>query len=103
MNGAVARATAVPSFNRGQLPESVYVYQEVADHIAARITHGELPVHTRLPRREVLAAEYGVSVPTLKLALKMLQGWGLVKTLPSKGTYVERRSRLMDDERQAPR
>src|ERR1039457_1884285 len=62
-----------------------YVYMRVADHIAARITAGDLPADARL------AAEYAVAIGTTRRAVLELRGRGLVVTLPGKGTFVVRR------------
>ncbi|WP_353051469.1 winged helix-turn-helix domain-containing protein [Herbidospora sp. NBRC 101105] len=68
----------------------MYVYARVADHIAARITAGELAPGTRLPGERDLAAEYGVALGTVRRAIEDLRARGLVVTLPAKGTYVAR-------------
>jgi GntR family transcriptional regulator len=69
---------------------AVYEYVQVADHIAARITAGELPPDTRLAGERDLAAEYGVALGTIRRALLELRDRGLVVTLPSKGTFITR-------------
>lgn len=67
-----------------------YLYQRMADHIAARIGAGELQPDAMLPREYELVAEYGVSIDTVRRATAELRARGLVITLPSKGTYVKR-------------
>ena len=68
-----------------------YVYMRVADHIAARITAGDLPADARLPAERDLAAEYAVAIGTTRRAVLELRDRGLVVTLPGKGTFVVRR------------
>jgi GntR family transcriptional regulator len=65
-----------------------YVYMRLADHIAARITAGDLPAEARLPAERDLAAEYAVAIGTARRAVLELRDRGLVVTLPGKGTYV---------------
>ncbi|BBC33274.1 hypothetical protein SGFS_045680 [Streptomyces graminofaciens] len=65
-----------------------YVYMQVADHIAARITSGALKPGARLPGERDLGAEYGVAYLTARRAIRELRERGLVVTLPAKGTFV---------------
>jgi GntR family transcriptional regulator len=68
---------------------AAYVYMEVADHLAARITAGELAPGARLAGERELAEEYGVALGTARRAVQELRDRGLVETLPAKGTYVK--------------
>jgi DNA-binding GntR family transcriptional regulator len=70
-----------------------YVYVRVADHLAARIAAGDLPVDARLPAERDLAAEYAVAIGTARRAVLELRDRGIVVTLPGKGTYVVSRPR----------
>jgi GntR family transcriptional regulator len=79
--------SAVPPFNPDE-GEPGYIWQAVADHIAARIEAGDLPPGARLPGERDLAAEYGVALMTARRALRDLRERGLVRTLPSKGTFI---------------
>ncbi|WP_428832494.1 winged helix-turn-helix domain-containing protein [Amycolatopsis dongchuanensis] len=65
-----------------------YLYEAVAEHLAARILAGELPPNTTLPAEGDLASEYGVSLGTARHATQLLRDRGLVATVKSKGTYV---------------
>lgn len=73
-----------------------YLYAEVADHLELRIREGRqghhpvsaLPPGAQLPGEPVLAAEYGVSIATIRRATQELRERGLIVTLPSKGTFV---------------
>ncbi|MFC5721404.1 GntR family transcriptional regulator [Streptomyces gamaensis] len=70
-------------------PEApVYVYVQVADHIAARIAAGRLKQGARLPGERDLAEQYGVAVGTARRAVRELRERGLLVTLPAKGTFV---------------
>ncbi|MFD7445225.1 winged helix-turn-helix domain-containing protein [Streptomyces sp. NPDC059909] len=65
-----------------------YVWETIADAIAADIAAGRLPVGARLPNERELAAHHGVALITARRAVKELRERGLVATLPNKGTYV---------------
>ncbi|MEU6643193.1 GntR family transcriptional regulator [Saccharomonospora sp. NPDC046836] len=67
-------------------PVAAYFWQQVRDHLAARIEAGEFD--RWLPNRELLALEYGVSVRTVDRAIRELAGKGLVVSFPSKGTAL---------------
>jgi DNA-binding GntR family transcriptional regulator len=66
----------------------VYVWRQVADHIAARIASGELQPGARLEGERELAEALGVAVGTVRRAVEDLRDRGLVVTLASKGTYI---------------
>lgn len=63
-----------------------YVWQQVLDHLVERIEAGQFGC--RLPNREVLASEYGVSPHSVARAIRALVERGLVVTLRGKGTYL---------------
>jgi DNA-binding GntR family transcriptional regulator len=69
-----------------------YIYEWVAEHLAARIECGELPVHTAIPNERQLAREYNVSLGTARHATRLLRERGLVVTVKAKGTYVVARA-----------
>lgn len=75
----------VPDF-APQGPQLVYV--AVADHVAARITAGELRPGSRLPAERDLALEYGVAYLTIRRAAQVLRDRGLIITVHGKGTFV---------------
>ncbi|MFE9556816.1 GntR family transcriptional regulator [Streptomyces sp. NPDC006703] len=63
----------------------------IADDLRARIITGQLQVDERLPSEAQLAAHYRVSTPTLRNALSVLQGEGLIEKIHGKGNFVRRR------------
>lgn len=67
-----------------------YRYRQIAGHLAARITSGELAMNRPLPAEVRLARQYGVSLGTMRRATEILRNEGLVVTLRSKGTFVIR-------------
>ncbi|MCX5532201.1 GntR family transcriptional regulator [Streptomyces sp. NBC_00006] len=62
--------------------------QAIADDLRTRITTGELNGGDRLPSETNLAAHYRVSTPTLRSALALLQGEGLIEKIHGKGNFV---------------
>ena len=82
--------SAVPPFDP-DAGEPGYLWQAVAEHIAARIEAADLPPGARLPGERDLAADYGVALMTARRAIRDLRERGLVRTLPSKGTFVTKR------------
>lgn len=88
-------ATYVPLMGDDQRPvdpsRPVYVWQQVADHIAARIASGELQPGARLEGERELAESLGVAIGTVRRAVEDLRERGLVTTLPAKGTYIAER------------
>lgn len=73
---------------RLNLSNREYRYRQVADDLERRVRTGEFPYDSRLPRREDLAAEYGVGEMTVRRALRELAGRGLVRPMPAVGTVV---------------
>ena len=65
-----------------------FAYVKIADHVAGEIASGRLPVGARLMGEREMAEHYGVSVPTIQRALKVLRSRGLVETWHGRGTYV---------------
>jgi DNA-binding GntR family transcriptional regulator len=82
--------SAVPPFDP-EAGEPGYLWAAVAGHIAARIEAGDLQPGARLPGERDLAVEYGMALMTARRAIRDLRERGLVRTLPSKGTFVTRR------------
>lgn len=70
-------------------PDSpVYLYLQVADHIAGQIASGALPAGARLLAERDLAEQYKVSLQTARRAVEELRDRGLVETVLAKGTFV---------------
>lgn len=73
---------AEQSFSRRPL------YLQVCDLIVQRIAHGELGPRAMLPSEDELARELGVSMGTMRRALHMLEGEGLLQRRAGRGTTV---------------
>jgi Bacterial regulatory proteins, gntR family len=60
------------------------IYQQ----LKSRISSGKYPPESRLPKEVDFAKQLGVGRVTLRSALDMLLGDGMVKRVPGKGTFV---------------
>lgn len=67
---------------------SEYLYVQVAEHVVARIAEGDLQPGAMLPNEDDFAEQYQVSRDTARRAVAELRRRGVVKTVPSKGTFV---------------
>lgn len=65
-------------------------HRDIADDLRHQITTGRLKPGERLPSEVGLADRYKVSTVTLRRALAVLQGEGLVEKIHGKGNYVRR-------------
>lgn len=65
-------------------------HHDIADDLRHQITTGSIKPGERLPSEAGLAARYRVSTVTLRRALAVLQGEGLVEKIHGKGNYVRR-------------
>lgn len=63
-------------------------YEVVAARIERRIKGGEFGYHMPLPSEPALAEWYGVSRTTIRRAIAVLAGRGVVEVRRGKGTYV---------------
>ncbi|WP_164716041.1 GntR family transcriptional regulator [Streptomyces sp. WAC 06738] len=63
-------------------------YWDVAEQLRTLISQGSYPNGTRLPAEDKLAVQYGVSRPTLRLALEQLQNEGLLDKRHGSGNFV---------------
>jgi GntR family transcriptional regulator len=68
-------------------PKYLRIHAELRD----RITSGQWPAGTSLPGQRELAAEFGVSIMTLRQAIQLLTDDGLVAARHGSGTYVAAR------------
>ena len=72
-------------------PARRMTYEQIADDLAARITSGEYPPHTKLPSNRELADLYSVSMGTVAQVQRMLRDRGLTYGVPGAGVFVEDR------------
>lgn len=64
-------------------------YLQLAAILRARIASGKIPVGRRIPSRHELVAEFDLSPNTIKKALDVLKGEGLLETAPGRGVFVK--------------
>ena len=63
-------------------------YLQLAELIRTRIHDGRYRPGTAIPSIERLRQELGLSVMTIRKAVKLLAAEGQVRVVPGKGTYV---------------
>jgi GntR family transcriptional repressor for pyruvate dehydrogenase complex len=79
---------ATSTLKRSEKQKSVYI--QVVDQIQASIKTGQLvPGDQLLPERE-LAEQFGVSRPSVRQALAVLDNLGMVEITPRDGAYIRR-------------
>ncbi len=69
----------------------------VREEIVSRLESGDIRPGTKFPAEPELAAELGVSRPTLREALRSLEEDGFVTRTSGAGTYATRRPRLRNN------
>lgn len=60
----------------------VYTYQRIVEQIEHAILSGDFPVGSQLPSERDLMGQFGVSRPTVREALRVLQSMGLLEPRP---------------------
>ena len=63
-------------------------YRQLGAIIRGRVESGELAPGAWLPAILAMAAEYQVSVPTVRKALDLLKSEGVVVGVPGYGTFI---------------
>jgi DNA-binding transcriptional MocR family regulator len=66
----------------------VALYQQISEHLKARISDGRLPAGARLPTVRQLASDLGVTRLTIQNAYAELQAAGWIESTVGRGTYV---------------
>ena len=65
------------------------ITEEIVTQIRDYIAHGELQTGDRLPSEREMAQQLGVSRPTVREALQVLEHTGFVEILQGSGTYIK--------------
>lgn len=81
--GARTKGTAAMAVIRNEA-----LHKQVATAMRNSIAHGEWPTGTQLPTETDLATTYGVSRPTVRLAVAALRAEGLIDVTQGRGTFV---------------
>lgn len=63
-------------------------YLRIHEDLAARIGRGEWAAGAPLPSQRELSQRYDVTLMTLRQAVALLEGEGIVETVPGRGTYI---------------
>jgi DNA-binding GntR family transcriptional regulator len=72
------------------------LYHQIASDLERQITSNAIPPNTMLPPEKELAARYGVSLVTVRAAMRILTDQRLIERRPGKGTTVlERQARAV--------
>jgi DNA-binding transcriptional regulator YhcF (GntR family) len=67
------------------------LYLRIADQIAADIQSGRLAAGQPAPSTRQIVRDWGVAMATATKVIAALRAWGLVETIPGRGTIVQRR------------
>lgn len=68
-----------------------FPFKQLIAILRARIESGEYPAGRKIPTLLDLQAEFGLSSMTVRRAIKVLAGEGLVHPVRGRGTFVTRR------------
>lgn len=68
------------------------IYEKVATDIETKIVEGEYKAHEKLPSERIAAKVYGVSRMTVRHAMEVLEGKGLIYREGGSGSYVKHQS-----------
>lgn len=78
----------VPSRLFADTPALGATVRQVLDTLKGRIVAGEYPLDTRLPSERQLAQDMGVARNTVREALDILEGQGMIRRRAGAGTFV---------------
>ena len=67
---------------------NIPLYHQIADRLRTGIASGAYPPDSRLPTEHELAAQLGVSRPTVRQALDLLAREGMVVRVKGSGTFA---------------
>jgi GntR family transcriptional regulator len=67
-----------------------FPYRQIVAELRAQILDGQRPPGSRMPSEHELATEYGTSRPTVRRALAVLKGEGLLSTEQGRGAFVRK-------------
>jgi DNA-binding transcriptional MocR family regulator len=82
--------TALPSLADGRRDSSdeLYAYRRIASEVSAHIADGTLRPGDRLPSVRRTSAQWGVSIPTVLQAYRLLEAQRVVAARPKSGFFV---------------
>ncbi|MFK4496108.1 DNA-binding GntR family transcriptional regulator [Bradyrhizobium japonicum] len=78
-----------------RLRPSASLHVTVREEILKRISNGTYQPDAPIPSTAMLGEEFGVSLITIKRALRDLQAAGVIVSVAGKGTYVKKQARIL--------
>src|SRR5215469_15243069 len=82
------RKTSALPCNITSMPVDSFPYRLMVDELRAEILDGRRPPGSRMPSENQLAMRYSASRPTVRRALAVLKGEGLITTEQGRGAFV---------------
>lgn len=67
------------------------IYKSIAERLRLRLNSSDYNIGSPLPGEKILAHEFGVARMTIRKAIDLLVGWGLVVRRHGSGTFVARK------------
>jgi GntR family glv operon transcriptional regulator len=67
------------------------IYKSIAERLRLRLNSSDYNIGSPLPGEKILAQEFGVARMTIRKAIDLLLGWGLVVRRHGSGTFVARK------------
>lgn len=67
------------------------IYKSIAERLRLRLNSSDYNIGSPLPAEKMLAQEFGVARMTIRKAIDLLVGWGLVVRRHGSGTFVARK------------
>lgn len=67
------------------------IYKSIAERLRLRLNSSDYNIGSPLPGEKILAQEFGVARMTIRKAIDLLVGWGLVVRRHGSGTFVARK------------
>lgn len=67
------------------------IYKSIAERLRLRLNSSDYNIGSPLPGEKMLAQEFGVARMTIRKAIDLLVGWGLVVRRHGSGTFVARK------------
>ncbi len=88
MRATDQNADSPPPATFGSEPAALPLYAQVKKHLIHRVLSGEWQPGKRLPSEAEIAQGYGLSLGTVRKAIKEMVDEGLVARWPGRGTFV---------------
>ena len=87
------------SFDGLRLGDGGPIYQQIVRYLQRGLAAGTICAGDELPSRRVLSARLGVNPNTVQKAYSMLERYGLIHSLPGKGSFLSKPQAAVDKRR----